>query len=86
MVATQKEGAILLSPKGDYIADLSRKTGAGEGIRTLDPNLGNSPEAYFLSFSILRYNGKKHAFLPFICDLDSSVLSCPTPGFDLQDL
>ena len=40
MVATQNEGAISLSPKGDYLADLSRKTGAGEGIRTLDPNLG----------------------------------------------
>ena len=40
MVATQIEGANSPRPEGDYLTDLSRKTGAGEGIRTLDPNLG----------------------------------------------
>jgi hypothetical protein len=27
-------------PEGEYLAVLKWKTGAGEGIRTLDPNLG----------------------------------------------
>src|SRR3546814_13711768 len=39
MVATQNEDTDLLRPTGIYPTDLSRKTGAGEGIRTLDPNL-----------------------------------------------
>src|SRR3546814_14749550 len=36
MVATQNEDTDLLRPTGIYPTDLSRKTGAGEGIRTLD--------------------------------------------------
>ena len=40
MVATQNEGANSRRLEGVYLTDLSRKTGAGEGIRTLDPNLG----------------------------------------------
>ena len=40
MVATQIESENSLRPKGGYLIDLSRKTGAGEGIRTLDFNLG----------------------------------------------
>jgi hypothetical protein len=41
MVATQIEGAISPRPKDDHLIDLYEETGAGEGIRTLDPNLGN---------------------------------------------
>src|SRR3546814_2855592 len=44
MVATQNEDTDLLRPTGIYPTDLSRKTGAGEGIRTLDPNLGKKNE------------------------------------------
>jgi hypothetical protein len=40
MVATQIEGANPPRLEGEYLTDLSGKTGAGEGIRTLDPNLG----------------------------------------------
>jgi hypothetical protein len=40
MVATQNEETNTLRPKGAYLIDLMKKTGAGEGIRTLDPNLG----------------------------------------------
>jgi hypothetical protein len=36
--------------------------GAGEGIRTLDPNLGNSPEAFFRGFRKLRYYTIKYYF------------------------
>jgi len=44
MVATQNEGANSPRLEGDYLTDLTRKTGAGEGIRTLDPNLGKGTE------------------------------------------
>ena len=40
MVGTQIEGAKSPRLEGNYLTDLSRKTGAGEGIRTLDFNLG----------------------------------------------
>ena len=40
MVATQNEGALFLPPKGKYLFDLYKENGAGEGIRTLDFNLG----------------------------------------------
>ena len=40
MVATQIVGANPPRLEGDYITDLFSKSGAGEGIRTLDPNLG----------------------------------------------
>ena len=40
MVATQNEDTNTLRPKGAYLIDLMKKTGAGEGIRTLDPDLG----------------------------------------------
>src|SRR3546814_7388503 len=44
MLATQNEDTYLLRPSGIYPTDLSRKTGAGEGIRTLDPNIGTKNE------------------------------------------
>ncbi|HJS11142.1 hypothetical protein [Sphingopyxis sp.] len=50
MVATQIEGAKSPRLEGGYLTDLSRKTGAGEGIRTLDPNLGNLPVYLFDTF------------------------------------
>ena len=40
MVATQNKGIVLLRHQGDHPTDLHRKTGEGEGIRTLDPSLG----------------------------------------------
>jgi len=46
MVATQNEDADLPRPAGDHLIDFLRKTGAGEGIRTLDPNLGKIAIAY----------------------------------------
>jgi hypothetical protein len=45
MVATQIEGANSPRLEGDYLTDLYRKTGTGEGIRTLDPNLGKTIQA-----------------------------------------
>ena len=58
MVATQMEGVNSPRLKGDYLTDISRKTGAGEGIRTLDPNLGN--------FDIrLRHSFRLYYFLPY---------------------
>ncbi len=41
-VATQIGGASSSCPAGEYLVDFPMKTGAGEGIRTLDPNLGKS--------------------------------------------
>jgi hypothetical protein len=40
MVATQNEGTNPPRSEGNHIIDLYEETGAGEGIRTLDPNLG----------------------------------------------
>ena len=40
MVATRNESANFLRLNGFYLIEKTRKSGAGEGIRTLDPNLG----------------------------------------------
>ena len=58
MVATQIESAKSPLLEGKYLTDLLRKTGAGEEIRTLDPNLGNFDERLFQTFreyAILRF-------------------------------
>jgi hypothetical protein len=47
MVATQIEDANRPRLEGVYLIDFPRKTGAGEGIRTLDPNLGKIGDILF---------------------------------------